>query len=163
MPPVLEPPQFTSLVETCPEPALGDATVVATTDDVNRTPSPTSTGGRLKRFTRRITKPRQPSLLELLDVTADGRRTPPVLPKRSRQIVVQSISHVPASKRDEYLVLKRLRLTSGIASPLNSALKAYDEVFGGDPDNMQALCELFPPDDDVGPRKQRHRRSIART
>ena len=93
MSPVLELPQFTPLVETCPDPALvraatpGDATVVAITDAVNRTPSPqmTSADIRLRRFTERVTKARQPPLLELSGVdTAHDGRAPPVLPKRSK-------------------------------------------------------------------------------
>jgi hypothetical protein len=36
-----------------------------------------------------------------------------------------------------------------------SALKAYEEIFSGDPSNMQALCELFPPDDNMGVRQRR--------
>jgi hypothetical protein len=46
---------------------LGDATVVAATDIVNHTPSPqmTSIDRRLKRFTERVIKARQPPLLEL--------------------------------------------------------------------------------------------------
>jgi hypothetical protein len=38
---------------------------------------------------------------------------------------------------------------------------AYDEIFSGDPGNMQALRELFPVDIDVGARKQRRHRSAA--
>jgi len=43
-----------------------------------------------------------------------------------------------------------------------SDLKAYDEIYGGDTSNMQTVLELFPPDGDVGARKQRRRRSAAR-
>jgi hypothetical protein len=43
-------------------------------------------------------------------------------------------------------------------------MKAYEEIYGDDPDcgHMDALRELFPPDDDVGARKWRRRRSAAR-
>ena len=67
----------------------------------------------------------------------------------------------PGVKQGEHLVLKRLELTSGMTPPSTSVLKAYDEIFGGDPDNMQALRELFPPDSDVGPRKRRRCHSVA--
>ena len=120
-------------------------------------PQTTSANRRLKRFTERVTKARQPPLLELPRVdTAHAGRTPPALPRRSRRIAAQSISHIPASKRGV------LGLTSEMSSPSTSALKAYDEIYGGDPGNMQALRELFPPDGDVGARKQRRRRSAAR-
>ena len=55
----------------------GHTTVVASMDTVNRTSSPhtTSTNRRLKRFTERVTKVRQPLLLELPgdDATHGGR------------------------------------------------------------------------------------------
>ena len=65
---------------------------------------------------------------------------------------MQSIAHIPASKQGEHLVLKRLGLTSRMSFPSTSALKAYDEIFSGDPGNMQTLRELFSADD-VGVRK----------
>jgi hypothetical protein len=36
-------------------------------------------------------------------------------------------------------------------------MKAYEEIYGDDPDpdHVEALRELFPPDDDVGVRKRR--------
>jgi hypothetical protein len=49
-----------------------------------------------------------------------------------------------------------------MSSPSTSALKAYDKIYGDDPGNMQALRELFLPDDNVGARKQRHRHTAAR-
>jgi hypothetical protein len=47
-------------------------------------------------------------------------------------------------------------------SPSTSAMNAYEEIYGGDPGNMQALRELFPPEGDVGAHKRRRRRSAAR-
>jgi hypothetical protein len=41
-------------------------------------------------------------------------------------------------------------------------MKAYEEIFSGDPGNMQTLRGLFPLDSDVGARKQRRRRLAAR-
>ena len=69
---------------------LGDTTIMAVMDNINHTPSPqtTSADRRLKRFTKQITKARQPPLLELPGVeTALGGHAAPSLPKRSRQIV----------------------------------------------------------------------------
>jgi hypothetical protein len=40
-------------------------------------------------------------------------------------------------------------------------MKAYEEMYGGDPGYMEALRELFPSDSDVGAYKRR-RRSTAR-
>jgi hypothetical protein len=144
---------------------LGGATVVDATDVINHTPSPRATpaDGRLKRFIEQVTKARKLSLLELPgDDVEHGGRAPPVLPKRSKRIAAQSLSHILTSKRGEHLVLKRLGLTSGMPSPSTSAMNAYEEIYGGDPGNMQALRELFPPEGDVGAHKRRRRRSAAR-
>jgi hypothetical protein len=46
-------------------------------------------------------------------------------------------------------------------SPSTSALKAYDEIYSGDPGNMQVLRDLFPLDGNVGLRKQHCCRSAA--
>jgi hypothetical protein len=73
----------------------------------------------------------------------------------SGYIAAQIISHIPASKRGEYLVMKRLGLASGMSSPSMSSLKAYEEIFSGDHVNMQTICELFLADGEVGARKQR--------
>jgi hypothetical protein len=45
-----------------------------------------------------------------------------------------------------------------------SAMKAYEEIYGDDPDrgHMDALRELFLPNGDMGARKRRRRRSAAR-
>jgi hypothetical protein len=135
--------------EACPDPALvgaaasGDATVVDATDAINHTTSPQT---RLEHFTERITKAKQPPLLELPgDDTTHGGRAPPMLPKRSKRITAQSLSHIPASKRGEHLVSKRLGLANGMSSPSVSAMKTYDEIYSGDLGNMPALRELFPP------------------
>jgi hypothetical protein len=38
-------------------------------------------------------------------------------------------------------------------------MKAYEEIYGGDPGHMEALRELFPPDGNVGACKSRRHRS----
>jgi hypothetical protein len=133
-------------------------TVAAATDDVNRTPSPqtTSADRRLKCFTERVTKARQPPLL---DLPRDEATCPtPSLPKRSRQIVAQATAHIPTAKHGEYLVMERLGLSSEMPPPLMPAMM-YDEIVNGDLAHMQALLELLPPVGDVGARKRRYRRA----
>jgi hypothetical protein len=49
------------------------------------------------------------------------------------------LSHIPVAKRDGHLVLKRLGLTSEVSTPSTSAMKAYEEMYGGDPGYMVAL------------------------
>jgi hypothetical protein len=118
----------------------------------------TSVDRRLKRFTERVTKARQPPLLELLgDEATLGGRAPPSLPKRSRWIAAQATAHIPTAKRVEYLVMKRGH-SSGVLPPLTSAM-TYNEIFNGDLAHMQVLLELFPPVGDVGARKRRRHRT----
>ena len=132
-------------------------TILAAADATNNTPSPQTTSADrcLKCFIEQVTKARQSPLLELSDDdAAHGRRAPPALPKRRWWIAVQSMSHIPASKRGEHLLLKRLGLTSEMSPPSTSAMKVYEEIFSDNPGNMQVLRELFPPDGDVGARKR---------
>jgi hypothetical protein len=93
---------------------LGDATSEAATDTVNRTlAQTTSAERRLKRFTKRIS---QQPLLELpIEDTSYGRYALPSFSTRSKRIAAHSISHILASKRAGYLVMK-----------------VYDEMFSGD-------------------------------
>jgi hypothetical protein len=56
----------------------------------------------------------------------------------------------------------KFKQTGPYASPFTSDMKAYEEIFSGDPGNIQALRELFLPDGDVGAHKWRRRRSVAR-
>jgi hypothetical protein len=111
----------------------GDATTMATVDNTNRTPSPqmTSVDRRLKRFTERVNKAMQPPLLELpRDDMTHGGRAPPTLPQRRKWIAAQSLTHIPASKRGEHLVLKHIGLTSGMSSQSTSAMmKVYEEIW----------------------------------
>jgi hypothetical protein len=110
-----------------------------------RTFQTTSAERHLKRFTERVTKTRQPPLLELPgDEAAIGGRAPLSLPMQSRRIAAQTTAHIPTAKWGEYLVTKRLGLSSGMPPSSTSAM-TYDEVFNGDPDHLQVLCELFPP------------------
>jgi hypothetical protein len=106
---------------------------MATVENTNRTPSPqmTSADRRLKRFTERVNKAMQPPLLELpRDDTTHGGRAPPAFPKRRKRIAAQSLTHIPASKRDEHFVLKHIGLTSRMSSQSTSTMmKVYEEIW----------------------------------
>jgi hypothetical protein len=58
------------------------------------------------------------------------------MPTRSKRLAAQSISHIPASKRGEFLVKKRLGLGSEQQAPPTAK-----QLFRGDPKNLQALTE----------------------
>jgi hypothetical protein len=81
----------------------------------------------------------------------------PAIPSRSRCIAAQNIAHIPASKRGEYLALKRLGEAKSL--PHTTAKFTYDDIYGADSEHATALRELFPADDEVGPRKRGHRQS----
>ena len=119
-----------------------------------RTPPPAENSAsaecRLKRFVDKIKKPRTPALLQLPSPEQPEATPWPKIPTRSRRIAAQSLSHIPASKRGEFLVRKQLEHTKGQAE-----LASMAKIFGDYPEHMQALRELFPPEGDVGARKRR--------
>jgi hypothetical protein len=63
------------------------------------------------------------------------------------------------ARRGEYLVLKRL----GQASPLteSTAANKFNTLFGGNPEDDEALRELFPDDCTGGRRRRRRARARA--
>jgi hypothetical protein len=67
---------------------------------------------------------------------------------------------IPVARRGEYLVLKRL----GQVSPLteSTAANKLNALFGGNPEDDEALRELFPDDCTVGGRRRRRRAPRAR-
>jgi hypothetical protein len=134
-------------------------------DTEQRTPPPAANSAsaerRLKRFVDKIKKPRPPPLLQLPSPEQPEATPWPKIPTRSRRIAAQSLSHIPASKRGEFLVMKRLGRTKGQAELASTAKATYDEISGGNPDHMQALWELFPPKGDVGACKRRRQTARA--
>ena len=123
-----------------------------------RTPPPAANSAsaerRLKRFVDKIKKPRTPPLLQLPPPEQPEATPWPKIPTRSRRIAAQSLSHIPASKREGFLVRKRLGHTEAQAELASTAKPTYDEIFGNNHDHMQALRELFPPEGDIGARKR---------
>jgi hypothetical protein len=79
------------------------------------------------------------------------------IPQRSRRLAEQNFSHIPASKRREVLLLKRMGFSQGIQEPSPAAKQKYDEIFSGAGEHSVALRQLFPPEDDLGARKRRRR------
>ena len=78
-------------------------------------------------------------LLPLLDVEAQ-----PKLPTRSRRIVVQALSRVPASKRGEVLVMKRMGYLDGQTRLSTASKDAYDIFVDQlNPSHTEAMRQLF--------------------
>jgi hypothetical protein len=86
---------------------------------------------------------------------AQQGRTPWQRPLRSRRIAAQSLSRISVARRGEYLVLKRL----GQVSPLteSTAANKFNALFGGNPEDDEALRELFPDECTIGGRRRRLR------
>ena len=108
---------------------------------------------RFKVFARRVKKPLATPLLKKPSPTkTPSPRRPPL---RSRRIAAQTLSRIPTAKRGEYLVLKRL----GHASAITEATvdSKFDALFGGKPEDDEALRELFPEGRTLQERRRRRR------
>lgn len=136
--------------ETPTQPRVPD--VLQQTPAVGRTASAEQ---RLQQFADQVAKPARKPLLRLK--TPRQKSPKLILPSKSRRIAAQCIAHISASKRGEYLVRKRLGEAKSL--PHTTAAYSYDDIFRDDAEHTPALRELFPPDDEVGPRKRGRRRA----
>lgn len=107
---------------------------------------------RLQHFAGQVAKPARKPLLRLQTPRQPRRSPKPAVPSRSRRIAAQSIAHIPASKRGEYLVRKRLGEKNVL--PASTAALAYDDIYGPEDEHATTLRELFPDDVEVGPRRR---------
>lgn len=100
-------------------------------------PSPSdSAQRRFKQFTTKVKKPKVAALLRWPSPSPEETVSMPRHPVRSRRLAAQSLSRIPASKRGEYLVLKRM----GHATPISAstATDKFDSLFGGQPKDDEA-------------------------
>jgi len=69
------------------------------------------------------------------------------LPKHSSRIASQSLANVPAAKRGEIVVMRRLGFIDDKAPATASSMKAYNEIHRGRlrSNHIEAMNELFPP------------------
>jgi AraC-like DNA-binding protein len=125
-------------------------------------PPPADSASAQRRFNSFALKVKRPKPEAILQRPSPDRtvRTPRQRLLRSRRIAAQSLSRIPASKRGEYLVLKRL----GQASPLSksTAKTKFDALFGQNPEDDEALRELFPDGTNIDGRRRRRRAPRAR-
>ena len=88
---------------------------------------------------------RQPPLISSLpkQKSATKRTT---LPIRSRRIAAQQMDHIPASKRGEVLLMKKMGILAPSAPISSAAKRSYDSYFQGtlSEANIMALDVLFP-------------------
>jgi hypothetical protein len=119
-------------------------------------PPPTNTASAQRRFQAFPGKIKKSKPAAILRRPSPNKVvTPWQRPLRSRRITAQSLSRIPVARRGEYLVLKRL----GQVSPLteSTAANKLNALFGGNPEDDEALRELFPDDCTVGGRRRRRR------
>jgi hypothetical protein len=110
---------------------------------VEDSPSPGEAARRLARFTEEIRVVRPPPL-----ITSPPKQPPPkqLVPKRSRRIAAQQMDHVPASKRGEVLLMRRMGFLEPSAPPFSAAKDSYESFFEGDISaaDAEAFDSLFP-------------------
>ena len=65
---------------------------------------------------------------------------------RSRRIAAQQMDHIPASKRDEVLLMKRMGILAPSAPIFSTDKRSYDSYFQVtlSEASIEALDELFP-------------------
>ena len=111
--------------------ADGTATgVVQATDELTAegTPTPREAAKRLSRFIDEVQVMRQPPLISSTPKQKPApKRT--TLSIRSRQIAAQQMDHVPASKRGEVLLMKKMGILAPSAPISLVAKRSYDSYF----------------------------------
>jgi hypothetical protein len=106
-------------------------------------PSPGEATRRLARFIDEVRVVRPTPLIR----SPPKQKTPPkrTLPLRSRRIAAQQMGHIPASKRGEVLLMKKMGFLEPSAPPSSAAKRSYDSYFKGELStaDVEALDELF--------------------
>jgi hypothetical protein len=84
---------------------------------------PSEAARQLARFTEEIRMVRPPPL-----ITSPPKQPPPkqLVPKRSGRIAAQQMDHIPASKRSEVLLMRKMGFLEPSASPSSAAKDSYE-------------------------------------
>ena len=97
---------------------------------------------RLDNFTKAVVCKRDSPMIR------EPPKQPPAKPLswRSRRLAAQSLSRVPASKRCEVLIMKRMGYIKGPLAPSASEVEAFDSLFDGNltASEAEAMDALFP-------------------
>ena len=125
----------------------------------DETPTPLEAARRLARFLDEVRVEREPPLVASPPRQRTPVRRPPPLRPRSSRIAAQPLAHIPASRRGEVLLNKRLGIASptapvspaprGILDALRSGTLSASEVEALDalfPAFKGRACELFQED-----------------
>jgi hypothetical protein len=94
------------------------------------TPTPREATKRLAGFIEEVQVMRQPPLINSppKQKPAPKRTT---LPIRSKRIAAQQMNHIPASKRGEVLLMKRMGILAPSAPISSAARRSYNSYFQG--------------------------------
>lgn len=119
------------------------------------TPSPQEAVRILQSFRDKVTIKRPLPILKEPPRNKDVPKKPPV-PFRSRCIAAQKMDHVPASKRGEVLLMRRLGGLPANAQPTSASRRSFDKMFTNLTNTEQeAFNELFPATKKKGARVAR--------
>jgi hypothetical protein len=109
------------------------------------TPTPSEAVRRLTKYTMDVQCRRQTPLIAEppKQKVTQGR---PFIPMRSTRIAAQQMDHIPASKRGEVLLMRKMGVLSANATPTSASRRTYDSVFRGNLStaDVEAFDELFP-------------------
>jgi len=97
----------------------------------------------LERFTAKVQLKRPSPILKEPPKRRELARKPPV-PIRSRRIAAQQLDHVPASKRGEILLMRKLGVLPANAAPSSASRRSFDKLFTDlSNSDAEAFDELF--------------------
>lgn len=116
---------------------------------VDATPSPREAARRLNKFTAEVQRKRQPPLI----ASPPKQKAPPkkpIIPLGSRRIAAQQMGHIPASKRGEVLLMKKMGVLPPQAPPSSATnkevIRRYLQLQGSklSASDVEALDVMFP-------------------
>jgi len=121
--------------------------------DNDATPTPREPARRLARFTEEVQLKRRSPLIATPPRQKAATKRP--LSNRSKRIGAQPLAHIPTSKQDEVLVMKRMGNLSQETPTSSASKRAYDAIFIGNltSSQVEALGELFAVTNNMASRR----------
>jgi hypothetical protein len=110
------------------------------------TPTPGEEARRLARFKEKVQVQRDPPLVRSPPRQPARKQQAAALPLRSRRIAAQNLGHIPAAKRGEVLLMRKMGMAPPAGPPSAAQRQSFDDLFAGNisTDDAEALDELFP-------------------
>lgn len=98
---------------------------------------------KLREFTDLVTKKPASPILEMATPGQKPHSRKTVTPSRSRRLATQGMSHIPTSKRREFLVMKKLGFGASAALNVGTTKEAYDGIYN-DLEHLQHAQGALP-------------------